>query len=144
MTTSARAGSAAVAATTAPLTFRLSRWSPNLLVPTTSFVKASIKLITRPPHHARTGALTIARGRARVNVVSHTRAGWERHRRVGHATRARAVVARVAEISRSRIITHGTAAPAVFAVRPGLTSPVPTDAGRALGRARPALIFQPM
>ena len=41
-------------------------------------------------------------------------------------------------------MTHGTAAPAVLAVRPGLTSPVPADAGRALGRARPALVFKPM
>src|SRR5215216_4960117 len=40
----------ASAATMMPLSFLLKRWSPNLLAPTTSLVKASDTLITRPPH----------------------------------------------------------------------------------------------
>src|SRR5215212_8161075 len=98
-----------------------------------------MNLIRAPSCFFQTACVTIARGAARVNVVSHTRTRWARHRRVGHASRAPAVVARVARISPEWIIGGGTEAPEVFAVRPGRPRPSPTDAGRVLGRTRPAL-----
>src|SRR5215210_2342500 len=131
-------------ATMMPPAFCLSRCSPSLPIPTTSFAKDPATLITRPPQLFRSDAVTIARGRARVNVVSHTRGGWERHRRAVHAAVPRAVVARVAEISPARIITHGTAAPEVSQFGRGLRRLCPRTRGAHWGGRAPHLSLKAM
>src|ERR1043166_4096550 len=108
----------------------------------TGQVRALAGLLLRPHCAASRGGCKCtrqasARGAAAVNVAIHRRVRWERHGRAGHASRGPAVAARVARNLSLRIIGGGRRL-AGFRSSASPPSLVPTDAGRALGRARPA------
>lgn len=88
---------------------------------------------------SRSRRTSIGLRRASVNVVIHTRVCWEGH--VGGACLARRVCCCCPRRADSCAVdNHTRTALRKFRSSTAAPSLVPTDAGRALGRARPALL----